>query len=397
MTRIVVSGLGIVSPAGCDTASFWQALLAGYAPFEEASALPGKGIRVAEVQGQGFMDGLGLSPSACDRNALFAVAAARQALAAAGLGVGLPRPERVGVILGNSAGGQCSTDDQYARLYTQNKRPHPMTVAKVMVSSSASWVSMTTGATGPCFVTSSACASSSHAIGTAMQFLRAGLADIVIAGGTEAPLSAGTLIAWDAMKIMSRTLCRPFAAGRDGLMLGEGAGIVVLETEAHARNRGLSPAVEAAGFGFSSDAGDIVAPNVEGMTRAMALALADAGLDARDLAYVNAHGTGTRANDRAETQALKRLFGERPVPPTSSIKGVTGHALGAAGAFEAIATIMAIENGIAPPTAHFDAADPECDLDCVPNQARTMPIPAAMSNSFAFGGLNTALIFRALQ
>lgn len=397
MTRIVVSGLGIISPIGCDTQSFWQALLAGRSNFGHASALPEKGVRVAEVHDQGFMEGLGLSPSACDRNALFAVAAARQALAAAGLGAGLPHPERVGVILGNSAGGQCSTDDQYSRLYTQNKRPHPMTVAKVMVSSSASWVSMATGATGPCFVTSSACASSSHAIGIAMQFLRAGLADIVIAGGTEAPLSAGTLLAWDAMRIMSRTACRPFAAGRDGLMLAEGAGVIVLETEAHARSRGLDPTVEAAGFGFSADAGDIVAPNVDGMTRAMALALADAGLDAGDLAYVNAHGTGTRANDRAETQALKQLFGDRPVPPASSIKGATGHALGAAGAFEAIATIMAIESGMAPPTANFDAADPECDIDCVPNQARAMPIPAAMSNSFAFGGLNTALIFKALK
>ena len=397
MTRIVVSGLGIVSPIGCDTDGFWRALLAGRGSFGEASTLPGRGVRVAEIQGQAYMEGLGLSPSACDRNALFAVAAARQALLSAGLGAGLPRPERVGVILGNSAGGQCSTDEQYARLYTQDKRPHPMTVAKVMVSSSASWVSIASGATGPCFVTSSACASSSHAIGTAMQFLRAGLADIIIAGGTEAPLSAGTLLSWDAMKIMSRTACRPFAAGRDGLMLAEGAGVIVLETEEHARSRGLNPAIEAAGFGFSADAGDIVAPNADGMTRAMALALADAGLTADDLAYINAHGTGTRANDRTETQALKRLFGDRPLPPTSSIKGVTGHALGAAGAFEAIATIMAIENAMAPPTANFDAPDPECDIDCVPNQGRAMPIPVAMSNSFAFGGLNTALIFKALN
>jgi nodulation protein E len=397
MTRIVVSGLGVISPVGCDIETFWQALLTGPEAIGEASALPGKGIRVAEVKGNDFMEGLGLSPSACDRSALFAVAAARQALAAAGLGDGLPRPERVGVILGNSAGGQCSADDQYSRLYTQNRRPHPMTVAKVMVSSSASWVSIASGATGPCFVTSSACASSSHAIGIAMQLLRAGLADIIIAGGTEAPLSAGTLIAWDAMKIMSRRACRPFAAGRDGLMLAEGAGVVVLETEAHARSRGLSPAIEAAGFGFSADAGDIVAPDADGMTRAMSLALADAGLDAGDLAYINAHGTGTRANDRTETQALKRLFGDRPLPPVSSIKGVTGHALGAAGAFEAIATIMAIENAMAPPTANFDAPDPECDIDCVPNQGRAMPIPVAMSNSFAFGGLNTALIFKALN
>jgi nodulation protein E len=397
MTRIVVSGLGVISPVGCDIETFWQALLTGPEAIGEASALPGKGIRVAEVKGNDFMEGLGLSPSACDRSALFAVAAARQALAAAGLGDGLPRPERVGVILGNSAGGQCSADDQYSRLYTQNRRPHPMTVAKVMVSSSASWVSIASGATGPCFVTSSACASSSHAIGIAMQLLRAGLADIIIAGGTEAPLSAGTLIAWDAMKIMSRRACRPFAAGRDGLMLAEGAGVVVLETEAHARSRGLSPAIEAAGFGFSADAGDIVAPDADGMTRAMSLALADAGLDAVDLAYINAHGTGTRANDRTETQALKRLFGDRPPPPVSSIKGVTGHALGAAGAFEAIATILAIENAMAPPTANFDAPDPECDIDCVPNQGRAMPIPVAMSNSFAFGGLNTALIFKALN
>ena len=397
MTRIVVSGFGIVSPIGCDTDGFWQALLAGRGSFGEASTLPGRGVRVAEIQGQAYMEGLGLSPSACDRNALFAVAAARQALLSAGLGAGLPRPERVGVILGNSAGGQCSTDEQYARLYNQDKRPHPMTVAKVMVSSSASWVSIASGATGPCFVTSSACASSSHAIGTAMQFLRAGLADIIIAGGTEAPLSAGTLLSWDAMKIMSRTACRPFAAGRDGLMLAEGAGVIVLETEAHARSRGLNPAIEAAGFGFSADAGDIVAPDADGMTRAMALALADAGLAAQNLAYINAHGTGTRANDRTETQALKRLFGDRPLPPTSSIKGVTGHALGAAGAFEAIATIMAIENAMAPPTAHFDAPDPECNFDCVPNQARAMPIPVAMSNSFAFGGLNTALIFKVLN
>lgn len=397
MTRIVVSGLGVISPVGCDIETFWQALLVEPEGLREASALPGKGVRVAEVKGNDFMEGLGLSASACDRSALFAVAAARQALAAAGLRDGLPRPERVGVILGNSAGGQCSADDQYSRLYTQNRRPHPMTVAKVMVSSSASWVSIASGATGPCFVTSSACASSSHAIGIAMQLLRAGLADIIIAGGTEAPLSAGTLIAWDAMKIMSRRACRPFAAGRDGLMLAEGAGIVVLETEAHARSRGLSPAIEAAGFGFSADAGDIVAPDADGMTRAMTLALADAGLDAGDLAYINAHGTGTRANDRTETQALKRLFGDRPLPPVSSIKGVTGHALGAAGALEAIATILAIEKAMAPPTANFDAPDPECDIDCVPNQGRAMPIPFAMSNSFAFGGLNTALIFKALN
>jgi len=396
MTAIVVSGLGVVSPVGCDVGSFWQSLVTGRDNLGEPSALPGSAVRVSEVRDLSFMDGLSVPVSAMDRSALFAVAAARQALAAADLAEGFARPDRVGVILGNGGGGQCSLDDQYVRVYRENKRPHPLTVPKVMVSSSASWVSMASGAKGPCFVTSSACASSSHAIGTAMQFLRAGLADIIIAGGTEAPLSVGTVLAWDAMKIMSRKACRPFAAGRDGLVLAEGAGIVILETEVHARSRGFRPSVAAAGFGFSADARDIVSPDPDGMVKAMNLALADAGMGIGDLAYINAHGTGTRANDRAETVAMKHLFENRALPAISSTKGVTGHALGAAGAFEAIATIMAIENGVAPPTANFDAPDPECDFDCVPNEAREIAIRAAMSNSFAFGGLNAALIFKAL-
>lgn len=396
MTRVVVSGLGIVSPAGCDVATFWQSLLAANPTFAEASTLPGRGIRVAEVQDADFAAGLPLSSAHCDRNALFAVAAARQALAAAGFRDGFPRPERVGVVIGNAAGGQCTTDEQYTRLYKTQKRPPPMTVPKVMVSSSASWISIVTGAAGPSFVTSSACASANHAIGVAIQLLRAGAADVIIAGGTEAPLSAGTLMAWDSMKIMSRTACRPFAAGRDGLILSEGAGIVILETEDHAHRRGFKALVEAAGFGFSADAGDMVSPDAGGMTRAMALSLADAGLRPADLGYINAHGTGTRANDRTEVLALKHLFGGGRLPPLSSTKGVTGHALGAAGAFEAVATILAIENATAPPTAQFDGPDPDCDVDCIPHHGRSMTILAAMSNSFAFGGLNAALIFKAL-
>ncbi|KPF61862.1 nodulation protein E [Bosea sp. AAP35] len=397
MTRVVVSGLGIVSPVGCNVDTFWRSLLAGSAAFAEASALPGRGLCVAEVRDSDFMAGLTVSASMCDRNALFAIAAARQALVAAGLGEGFPRPDRVGVILGNAAGGQCTVDEQYSRLHLLKKRPPPMTVPKVMVSSSASWVSMTTGAAGPSFVTSSACASANHAIGVAIQMLRAGAADIIIAGGTEAPLSAGTLLAWDAMKIMSRTACRPFAAGRNGLMLSEGAGIVVLETQEHARKRGVHASVEAAGFGFSADAGDLVSPDAGGMERAMALCLADAGLGPGDLAYVNAHGTGTRANDRTEVLALNHLFAGTPLPPLSSTKAVTGHSLGAAGAFEAVATVLAMQRSMAPPTANFDAIDPECDIDCIANVGRSMPIAVAMSNSFAFGGLNAALIFKSLR
>lgn len=397
MKRIVVSGLGIVSPVGCDVDSFWRSLLAGSAAFGEASALPGRGLQVAEVRDADFVPSLTISSSMCDRNALFAIAAARQALVAAGLGDGFPCPERVGVILGNAAGGQCTVDEQYSRLHVLKKRPPPMTVPKVMGSSAASWVSITTGAAGPTFVTSSACASANHAIGVAIQLLRAGAADIIIAGGTEAPLSAGTLLAWDSMKIMSRTACRPFAAGRDGLILSEGAGIVVLETQEHAHKRGCHPSVEAAGFGFSADAGDMVSPDAGGMARAMALCIKDAGLVPGDIAYINAHGTGTRANDRAEVLALNKLFTGAPLPPLSSTKGMTGHALGAAGAFEAVAAILAIQQSMAPPTAHFDAPDPDCDIDCIPNVGRSMAIPVAMSNSFAFGGLNAALIFKAVR
>lgn len=401
MTTIVVSGLGIISPVGCDVDSFWQSLVLGRNRLSEPSVLPKSEIRVSEIHDRSFVETLPLPVSAMDRNAVFAVAATRQAILAAGLETGPnhahQRRDRIGVVLGNGAGGQCSMDEQYVRLYRDNKRLHPLTVPKAMVSSSASWVSIAFGITGPCFVTSSACASSSHAIGIAMQLLRAGLADVIVTGGTEAPLSVGTITAWDAMKIMSRTACRPFAAGRDGLVLAEGAGVIVLETEAHARSRGYSPTVEAAGFGFSADAGDIVSPDADGMVRAMELALADAKLDKSELDYINAHGTGTRANDRTEAAALRRLFDACPLPPISSTKGTTGHALGAAGAFEAIATIMAIRHGTAPPTANFDAPDPECDFDCVPNGARRVAINAAMSNSFAFGGLNAALVFKSLQ
>ena len=395
MTTVLVSGIGIVAPNGLSAETFWASLVSASPALGEASVLPGPGLTVAEIRDTAILSDLGVSTSACDRSALFALAATRQAMADAGLADGLPNPDRVAVILGNGAGGQCSMDEQYVRLYGQNnKRLHPMTVARAMVSSSASWVSIATGARGPCFVTSSACASATHAIGLALQFLRGGLADIVITGGCEAPLSVGTIRAWESMRIMSRTACRPFAAGRDGLVLSEGAGILILETAEHAARRGHRSGIALAGFGSNADAGDIVAPSAEGMAGAMRLALADAGLAPADIAYVNAHGTGTTANDRTEAAAMKAVFGPTTCPPASSTKGVTGHALGAAGALEAIATVLAMGHGVAPPTANFDAADPACDIDCIPNVARPMAIPAAMSNSFAFGGLNASLVFR---
>ncbi|WP_407051807.1 beta-ketoacyl-[acyl-carrier-protein] synthase family protein [Methyloraptor flagellatus] len=266
-----------------------------------------------------------------------------------------------------------------------------------MASGAASWTSIAFGARGPCFVTSSACASSAHAIGTAAALIRAGVVDVAVTGGTEAPLDHGTLTAWDAMKVMSRTVCRPFSQGRDGLMISEGAGIIVLEAEAHARARGRADDIELAGWAAGADARDLFAPSPDGMAAAMRDALAAAGIEPQAIDWINAHGTATRANDIAEVEALRAVFGADACPPTTSTKGVHGHALGASGGLEAVATVLAMRNNLAPPTAGFLEADPECPIDCIPGAARPMRIDAALSNSFAFGGLNASLAFRRLR
>ncbi|MFD1352637.1 beta-ketoacyl-[acyl-carrier-protein] synthase family protein [Methylorubrum suomiense] len=398
MSTVVVSGLGVAAPGALDVETFWANLIAGRPAFAPAAALPDSGVIVGAVEeGSTFADLPIPLPAACDRNAVLAVAAAGQALTQAGLVPGTVAPERVAVVLGNGGGGLTSLDVQYERLFAQGKRPHPFSVPRAMGSSSASWVSIAYGAQGPCFVVASACASATHAIGVAAALVRSGAVDVAITGGTEAPLSRGTLLAWNAMKIMSRTGCRPFSRDRDGLVVAEGAGVLVLEREAHARARGLRPDVAVAGFGSAADAGDIVAPTADGMARAMRAALQDAGLSPAEIAYVNAHGTGTRANDLTEVQAMRDVFGAGALPPTSSIKGSTGHSLGAAGGLEAVATVLAMRRALAPPTAGLDDPDPELALDAIPLTARGMAIPAAMSNSFAFGGLNASLILRRLN
>lgn len=395
MNRVVVSGLGIASPVGLDLETFWNGLLAGKNIFAELVLMPGTNILVGAIDPSVNFKDLPLASLApCDRNAILAVSAVRGALRDAGLEGPFERPERVAVVIGNGAGGLMSIEDQYDRIFKQGKRTHPFTIVRAMVSSSASWISMAFGAKGPCFVTSSACASATQAIGTAAQLIRAGIVDIAITGGTEAPLSLGTIMSWDSMKVMSHTRCRPFSRNRDGMMISEGAGILVLESEEHARRRGATPRAELAGFASNADAIDIVAPSADGMMRAMQGALSDANVDPHDVAYVNAHGTGTGANDATETDAMKRVFGANRVPPMSSIKGITGHALGAAGGIEAVATVLAMNASLAPPTANFEEGDPACDVDVIPNEARAMPIGVAVSNSFAFGGLNASLVFR---
>jgi nodulation protein E len=333
---------------------------------------------------------------ALDRVSQFAVVAAREALAQSGLHLDGELADRTASIIGTGIGGSATLDESYKRLYRDNAtRVYPLTVPKLMPNAPASQVSMQLGIRGPSFGVVSACSSATHAIGLAFQMVRAGIADAALTGGTEACITLGTLKGWEALRVQATDTCRPFSKDRKGLVIGEGAGMLVLETLERATARGAAIIGEIVGFGMSADARDLTNPDVDGMTRAINGCLADAQLVADDIDYINAHGTGTLANDVTETKALKTAFRERAYKiPVSSTKSMVGHALGAGGALEFIATLMAIRDNVAPPTMGYLGPDPACDLDYVPNAARDLPIRTAMSNSFAFGGLNAVLAAR---
>jgi nodulation protein E len=296
---------------------------------------------------------------------------------------------------GTGVGGQQTQDESYRRLYAEGaKRLHPYTVPKLMPSASASHISMSFGITGPTFTTTSACASSAHAMGIALMMLRAGMIDVAITGGAEAPITPGAFVAWEGLRVLAKDTCRPFSADRGGMVLGEGAATLILETLEHAQQRGAHIYAELAGFGMGADAHNLVQPSSTGMARAITLALSDAQLAPSDIAYINAHGTGTPQNDPAESAAIHAAFGEHAKKLlVSSTKSMHGHLLGGASALEAIATILAIREQRAPATLGFLAPDPLCDLDYVFDAARPIGITSALSNSFAFGGLNAVLVF----
>jgi nodulation protein E len=331
-----------------------------------------------------------------DRCAQFALIAAREAVAATGLDFRGELGTRTAAIVGSGVGGMGTLDDSFRRLYAEGaKRSHPLTIPRLMMSAAPSHVAMEYGIRGPVFAVASACASANHAMGLAFQMVRAGTVEVAVAGGTEAALTPGALMAWDAMRIIAPDTCRPFSLGRKGLVLGEGAAMVVLEDMAHARARGATILGEIVGFGMSSDANDIVLPSQEGAASAMRACLVDAGLAPEEVDYINAHGTGTTVNDITETEAIRAVFGRHAERlAVSSTKSLHGHGLGAAGAIEMAATLIAMRHGFIPPTANFTAPDPKCDLDYVPNQARETQIEVALSNSFAFGGLNAVLAIR---
>ena len=393
MRRVVVTGLGAIAATGHDVASVWAAMRQGVsgirpiANIDTARLSVRQAAEIDRFEPSRHFDERRLLM--LDRTAQFALVAARQATHEVDL-TGL-QPSRGGVILG-AALGQTSFEAAYRGFYEegQNRFP-PLTLPRCMPSGAASLVSMEFGLRGACFAIASACASATHAIGLAFQMIRGGLLDVALTGGADASITPGYLKAWEAMRVLSPETCRPFSRDRTGLVIGEGAAIILLEDHERALARGATIHAEVTGFGMSADAGDITAPNETGAVQAMQAALDDAGLPAAKIGYVNAHGTGTRLNDRTETAALHRVFGGVP-PPVSSSKSMIGHCLCAGGALEFLATVLALRDGVLPPTAGFREADPECDIDCVPNAARPVAIGAAMSNSFAFGGLNAVLV-----
>jgi nodulation protein E len=396
--RVAITGMGAVSALGLGAQALWQAMVEGRSGIRPLAIPAGEtGIRMRVAAWLDEFDPAGHFAQAeltlLDRVSQFALLAADEAIVQSGLAFEGGLGDRTAVVVATGIGGETSRDEQSRRIYRENaERAHPMTILRVMPSAPSSQVGMKYKLRGPTFGVSSACASANHAIAQAALLVRHGLADVAIAGGSEACLSMSGIRAWDAMRVVADDTCRPFCAQRRGLVLGEGAGMFVLESMDHARARGATVLAELAGFGCNADAGDIVAPSAEGAAAAMALALRDAGLAPTDIDYVNAHGTGTLLNDPTETRALRQVFGAHAdALAVTSTKAVHGHALGAAGALELIAAIGALGGQVVPPTANFGDPDPACDLDYVPNTARERKVGAAISNSFAFGGLNAVL------
>ena len=408
--RVLITGLGILSPIGNDTQQFWDHLLAGCSgagPITRFDATQYDTRFACEVKNfstDGVIDRK--EAKRMDRFVQFAVVAAHQAVQDAGLDLNTIDLRRAGVIIGSGIGGMETFEEQHSALVAKGpRRVSPFFIPMMIVDMAAGQVSIQLGFKGPNFATVSACASGAHAIGEALRLIRAGDADLILAGGSEATITPMAMAGFGSARALStrnddpRRASRPFDKERDGFVIGEGAALLVLESEDHARRRGARALCELAGYGASGDAYHMTAPCVdgEGAARAMQRALGDAGLKPEDVSYINAHGTSTPAGDPAEVSAIKTVFGEHASKlAVSSTKSMTGHLLGAAGGLEAAATALTLARGIVPPTINLENPDPTCDLDFVPNQARTQTVKAALSNSFGFGGHNVTLAVRAI-
>ncbi len=395
MRRVVVTGIGTVNALAMDVGGTFQAFREGRCGigalgFRDAERLTiriGAEVRDWRPEAHFVERDLPL----LDRVTQYALVAGAEAVAMAGLPEGLGA--RGGVILGTAAGGIQTWEDSYRAVFSEGRnRVSPLVVPRLMHNAPASHLSIRFGLMGPVLAVSSACASANHAMGLAFQQVRSGVADVMLTGGAEAMLCFGGVKAWEGLRVLAPDACRPFSLGRKGLVIGDGAGVLVFEAEEHARARGAKVLAEVAGFGMTADAGDIVAPSGNGAARAMRAALADAGMAADEVGYINAHGTGTLVNDRSEAAAIHTVFAAPP--PVSSTKAMHGHAIGATGALEAMACIMALNEDLLPPTIGFETPDPDCALDVVANVARPGHVEAVLSNAFAFGGLNAVVAFR---
>ncbi|MBT5496174.1 MAG: beta-ketoacyl-[acyl-carrier-protein] synthase family protein [Alphaproteobacteria bacterium] len=400
MNRVVITGLGVISAAGHNAADFWDKVKNGRSSIGKITTIPTDTLTVrigAEVAGfepQEYFEKRQLGM--LDRFSQFGLVAAREAVADSGVSFEGEAGERSASIIGSGVGGQTTLDASYWAIYAEKKtRVHPFTVPRLMINAATSHITMEHGIRGPAFSVASACSSANHAMGQAYLMVRSGMVDAAVTGGAEATITVGTMKGWEALRVMASDTCRPFSKGRNGMVLGEGAAVFVFESLEKAKARGAKIYAEVAGHGLSSDAMDITLPDVGGAARAIAGALKDAKLNPEDVDYVNAHGTGTAANDVTETKALKQVFGDHASTlPISSTKSMIGHALGGAGALELAAVVLGMRDGIAPPTANYVERDPECDLDYIPNEPREMEINAAISNSFAFGGLNAVMALK---
>lgn len=398
MRRVVITGLGIVSALGCDSDTFWRRLLAGDSGVAtitsfDVAGLPAQiGAEVGEFDTDGLLTRK--QRQRMSRVTQFAVVAAHHAVDAAGLDVA-ERPA-AGVFIGCSQGGFVASEPYFEERYYS-----PLALLKPMNSAPASNISILLGMTGPTLTFDTACSSGGHAIGMAAQMIRDGRLDVALAGGTDTPFSPAIYRCWVSLHALScrnetpQQACRPFSADRDGTVLGEGAAVLILEEAEHARARGADILAELVGYGWSSDAFHITQPNTAGMAAALRHALEDAAVAPEAVGYINAHGTGTPANDVQETEAIKCVFGPAaPAIPVSSIKPAVGHALAASGAIELTACVLALRDGMLPPTINYHERDPACDLDYIGTGARSAEIDVCVSNSFGFGGSNVSLVLR---
>ncbi|SFB78357.1 beta-ketoacyl-[acyl-carrier-protein] synthase family protein [Tropicimonas isoalkanivorans] len=398
MKRVVITGQGTINALGTNVSETWEAMREGRCGI---GPLEMRDVDRLAIQIGGQVKGY--DPETVfnrqqillyDRFTQFTLLSAREAIAQAGLNFIGDLATRTGVVLGNSGGGMNTLDENYRTVYEDGKnRVHPFVVPKLMNNAAASHVSMEFNLKGPTFTVSTACASSNHAMGQAFQIIRSGMAEVMITGGSESMLCFGGVKAWEGLRVMSKDACRPFSANRNGMVQGEGAAVFVFEEYEHARARGAEILAEVIGFAMTSDAADIVMPSKQGAARTIAGAVKDARVNPEQVGYINAHGTGTAANDKTECAAVADAFGHHADDlMISSTKSMHGHLIGGTGAVELLACTLALREGVIAPTIGYEEPDPECALDVVPNVAREAKVEVVLSNAFAFGGLNAVLV-----